>query len=160
MNTATTSSVLKIGSQGAAVKELQTLLNQYVYSPAMGDRLVVDGIFGAKTESRVKTAQYRYLLQRDGVVGAQTWQALKTNTAPIATKPILRRGSTGVEVEIAQTVLKEGGYYKSTVDQIFGQTTEAAVRAFQHDRQLQVDGVIGLKTWKALEALATYLTID
>lgn len=160
MNTATTSPVLKIGSQGAAVKELQTLLNLHVYSAAMGDRLVVDGIFGAKTEDRVKTAQYRYLLQRDGVVGAQTWQALKTNTAPIATKPALRRGSTGVEVEIAQTVLREGGYYKSTVDKNFGQNTEAAVRAFQHDRQLQVDGVIGLKTWQALENLATFLTFD
>ena len=160
MNTTITSPVLQKGSQGAAVKELQTLLNRYVGTGSIGGPIAVDGIFGSVTENRVKTAQYRYLLKRDGIVGAQTWQALRANAAPIAAKPILRRGSTGSDVEIAQGLLKDGGYYKSAVDQIFGQHTEAAVRAFQQARQLQVDGVIGAKTWKAFENLAVFLTFD
>jgi len=160
MSTAITSPILQKGSQGAAVKELQTLLNRHFGTASIGGPIAVDGIFGTITENRVKTAQYRYLLQRDGIVGAQTWQALRANAAPITNKPVLRQGSTGIDVEIVQGLLKEAGYYKSVVDQIFGQNTEAAVRAFQRDRQLQVDGVVGAKTWKALEDLATFLTFD
>lgn len=160
MTTITTSPVLKKGSQGDAVKELQKLLNRHFATRSIGGPIVVDGIFGSATESRVKTAQFRYLLQRDGIVGASTWQALRVNAAPIATKPVLRRSSTGIDVEIIQGLLKDSGYYKSVVDQVFGQNTEAAVRAFQRDRQLLVDGIVGAKTWKAFEDLATYLTFD
>lgn len=160
MNTTVNSPVLQKGSQGAAVRELQTLLNRYVGTQSIGGPIAVDGIFGPTTEERVKTAQYRYLLKRDGIVGSQTWQALRGNAALIATKPILRRGSTGADVEIIQALLKEAGIYKSIVDQIFGQQTETAVRTFQRDRQLQVDGVVGTKTWKALENTAIFLTFD
>lgn len=160
MTTTTSSPVLKKGSQGAAVKELQTLLNRHFSKPAIGLPIAVDGIFGSKTEERVKIAQYRYLLQQDGIVGSQTWQALRTNTAPIAAKPVLRRGSTNMDVAIVQGLLKDIGLYKSAVDQIFGQNTEAAVRDFQRQNQLQVDGVVGAKTWKALENVAIFQTFD
>jgi peptidoglycan hydrolase-like protein with peptidoglycan-binding domain len=36
----------------------------------------VDGRFGAKTESAVKTLQQQYSLSVDGVVGTQTWQVV------------------------------------------------------------------------------------
>ena len=63
------SPILKRGSQGSAVKELQTLLNQRVAA-----NLTVDGIFGAKTEAAVKTVQSIFFLTIDGIVGANTWQ--------------------------------------------------------------------------------------
>lgn len=155
MTTATTASpILKKGSQGSAVKELQTLLNRYFSDLSIGGQIAVDGIFGSKTEENVKLVQYRSLLQRDGIVGPQTWQTLRTNRAPVAMKPILRRGSTGIDVGIVQQVLKDAGFYQSIVDQIFGLKTEAAVRAFQRRYELQVDGVVGSKTWSALESEA------
>ncbi len=160
MTTATTFPILKNGSQGAAVQELQTLLNYYFGIPALGGPIAVDGIFGAVTENRVKIAQYRYLLKQDGIVGSQTWQALRTNTAPIAVKPTLRRGSQGTDVEIIQRLLKDGGFYQSAVDQVFGPQTEASVRAFQRDRRLVGDGVVGPKTWAVFEELAILLTFD
>jgi len=160
MTTSTPLPVLQKGSQGAAVKELQTLLNKYIGMPSIGGPIAIDGIFGNATEARVKLAQYRYLLQMDGIVGKLTWQALKANAALLASKPVLRRNSMGIEVEIVQKLLKEGGYYKSTVDQVFGQNTEKAVQAFQRDRQLVADGIVGLKTWQECEKLAIYLAFD
>lgn len=160
MNTSVTSPILSKGSQGAAVKELQTLLNRYVGTPSIGGPIAVDGIFGSTTEARVKLAQFRYLLKSDGIAGLQTWQALRANAAPITTKAILRRGNTGSDVEIVQNLLKQIGLYKSAIDQVFGQNTEAAVREYQRINQLQVDGVVGSKTWKVLETTAIFLTFD
>ena len=81
-------------------------------------------------------------------------------TAPVATKPVLRRGSTDIDVAIVQDLLKTIGLYQASVDQIFGAKTEAAVREFQQRGQLQVDGVVSAKTWKSLESLATFQTFD
>ncbi len=146
---------LQIGSQGAAVKTLQELLNRRVSH----DYLVsVDGIFGEKTKRAVEIFQYIKLLRRDGIVGEKTWKALQTNTP--AAMPVIRLGSQGEAVAIAQTVLKTGGFYKGAVDSKFGPQTEAAVRALQAGGNLVVDGVIGNQTWVSISNLATYLAFD
>jgi len=59
-------------------------------------------------------------------------------------------GSKGPEVEKIQKKLKERGLYNGPIDGIFGGGTEAAVRKFQADNNLQADGVVGAKTWEAL----------
>ena len=150
---------LKLGSTGAAVKELQKLLKQRV--PIVSN-LEVDGIFGEITKLAVEVFQYRVFLKRDGIVDSKTWEALyagKRNDLPL-----LRRGSRGDDVARVQDVLKFplitgeymgfDGYYFGVVDGDFGAKTEAAVKAFQQDRDLLVDGVIGAKTWEALMELA------
>jgi peptidoglycan hydrolase-like protein with peptidoglycan-binding domain len=63
------------------------------------------------------------------------------------------------QVMIAQTVLRDGGYYKAAIDGDFGGKTEAAVRAFQSTENLVADGMIGNLTWKALSSLAGQLSI-
>lgn len=51
----TNDTVLKKGSQGQKVKELQVLINKRLEAANMGfPKLVEDGIFGAKTESRLQ----------------------------------------------------------------------------------------------------------
>lgn len=55
-------------------------------------------------------------------------------------------GSTGSEVRNIQSVLKKLGYYKGTVDGIYGSQTKNAVRTFQRDCGLTQDGVCGSKT--------------
>ena len=74
--------ILSYGSSGEDVKELQKALNNAGYS------LDVDGEFGAKTQSTVKSYQKSMGLAVDGIVGNNTWTSLsnsdmKSNTSKV-----------------------------------------------------------------------------
>lgn len=74
-------------------------------------------------------------------------------------KPTIRRGDRGPYVKLCQEDLMALGYSvgSSGADGIFGKNTEAGVKAFQKDhddrdgRALKVDGIVGEKTWGALD---------
>lgn len=55
-------------------------------------------------------------------------------------------GSRGNEVRQIQTKLKQLGYYKGSVDGIYGNSTKNAVIAFQKSCGLTADGIAGPKT--------------
>lgn len=59
-------------------------------------------------------------------------------------------GSRGNEVKQIQEKLKRWGYYKGSVDGIYGSQTLAAVKSFQRKNGLTVDGIAGDKTLKAM----------
>lgn len=59
-------------------------------------------------------------------------------------------GSRGNEVRRIQTKLKELGYYKGSVDGIYGIATQKAVRSFQKNCGITADGIAGPKTLKFL----------
>lgn len=63
--------------------------------------------------------------------------------------PLLRWGSRGDKVRLAQKELNEAG---ATLDEdgIFGRLTYRATIAFQTERGCKVDGIIGPETWSAL----------
>jgi len=63
----------------------------------------------------------------------------------------LKKGSKGAKVTEAQKMLKNLGYYNSTIDGSFGAVTEQAVKKFQKaNTGLAVDGWIGPVTCKRL----------
>lgn len=66
-------------------------------------------------------------------------------------EPVLKRGSTGQPVKDFQQGLKDLGYDPGPVDGTFGGDTEAAVKAFQSDRGITADGVVGPTTWLNLD---------
>lgn len=66
-------------------------------------------------------------------------------------EPVLKTGSTGQPVRDLQQGLKDLGYDPGQIDGSFGPQTEAAVKAFQGDRGITVDGVVGPITWLNLD---------
>lgn len=64
--------------------------------------------------------------------------------------PVLKKGSKGEDVKELQKILNKFGY-NLVVDGIFGTNTETAVLSFQKLKGLLVDGIVGPKTWAALE---------
>ncbi len=66
---------LRQGDSGQDIEFLQQLLNNALYSDPkdINKRLVVDGIFGRKTEDVIRIFQGP---NNDGIVGSKTWRAL------------------------------------------------------------------------------------
>lgn len=71
-------------------------------------------------------------------------------TASAAETVVLKSGSTGAQVRTLQTKLKNWGYYRGTIDGIYGSGTKAAVIKFQKKNGLTADGIVGAKTAAAL----------
>ena len=82
---------------------------------------------------------------------------LSANATPLSavlmpTRPTLRKGSRGEAVKEMQTLLISKGYDlgKWGADGAFGKQTLAAVKAFQKNRGIKVDGIVGKYTWSWL----------
>ena len=131
------------GATGEPVRRAQRALRR---TPDLG--LLVDGIFGSKTEAAVKTFQRGKGLTVDGIVGPRTWAALPDG-GPM---PTLQQGSTGDVVRSLQQVLTNGaaGEWNTTpqgVDGDFGPHTRSSVEAFQRWGHVTADGIVGDETW-------------
>lgn len=152
-------STWQIGSTGDKVRQIQAIVG-----------VPQDGVFGPQTERGVIQWQRNLGVSADGVWGPQTEQATHdlfvflsnlqavSQVAPNneffaalndARSQTLRQGSSGDAVKILQVGLNGKGY-ALIGDGIFGPATDNAVRRFQSDNGLAVDGVVGPQTWNAL----------
>lgn len=59
-------------------------------------------------------------------------------------------GSKGEKVKQVQEKLKRWGYYSGNIDGIYGSGTQSAVKKFQKNNGLSVDGIVGKKTAAAM----------
>jgi peptidoglycan hydrolase-like protein with peptidoglycan-binding domain len=66
--------------------------------------------------------------------------------------PALKQGLCGPEVEYLQRQLEAAGFFEGPVGCMFDARTKAAVMAFQRARGLEVNGIVGPRTWAALDA--------
>lgn len=126
----------------------------------------VDGLYGAETEAAVLAFQQDEGLFVDGVVGEDTLTRLEliepeplvddSSAEPVEPNvdlvddqaPTVDVGASAIAN--VQLVLADLGYYRGAIDGIVGGETQAAILAFQRDRGLVVDGVIGSETLVAL----------
>lgn len=69
---------------------------------------------------------------------------------------ILKAGSRGEEARKLQERLSIIGYTPGAADGHYGAKTKAAVAAFQKDAGLVTDGIVGAKTWAALDEIKIY----
>jgi len=150
---------LKLGSTGDDVKRVQRSIVRDGYRSTANDLGLngaedVDGIFGPRTDTAVRRFQETRGLVVDGVVGLITWAALPLKEAA----PEIARAAHGATVTALQTVLARlpdptNAYYRGTIDGDFGTVTDAAVRSYQGDRALAVDGIVGEQTWLSAVSL-------
>ena len=169
-------SPLRQGDSGTAVFTLQRQLNRIAKDYPFFGKLTVDGVFGPRMVSTVKTFQRQFNLTADGVVGRQTWYKIsyiyvsvkdlaeltsegETSSGTLSDGSwggtALRTGSTGSAVEQVQFWLNTLAQYESAipslaVDGRYGASTASAVRAFQRRYGLTVDGVVSRETWNAI----------
>ncbi len=78
------------------------------------------------------------------------WQPSGSGNVQVTVDCNLCNGSTGRAVYVLQALLLSHGYGAGGVDGIFGSGTEAAVRDFQYQNALEVDGVAGKQTFGKL----------
>lgn len=84
------------------------------------------------------------LTQYDGVVTGKRPAVQQT------ARSTLKKGSRGADVTYLQQRLVANGYYVGEIDGDFGRKTEIAVKAYQAEHGLVVDGIVGARTWAKL----------
>lgn len=106
-----------------------------------------DNIYGPDTKRHlVKTLQHELNIQcgagiaEDGIWGPRTRAACIN----------VRRGASGNITRVLQGALICHGYSTNGFDGIFGGGTESAVRSYQRDHGLSVDGIAGKGTFGSL----------
>lgn len=161
-HTAFGAAILKKGAKGGDVYELQGRLRHLGFYTGS-----VDGVFGQRTYLAVRLFQYEFGLKIDGVVGPKTklklWKSTKhwrPGARAKAKETILKRGARGGDVWDLQGRLKYIGFYTGKVDGHYGERTYRAVRLFQYEFGLKIDGVVGGKTLQKLRAATKNYTPD
>ena len=135
---------LSIGATGHDVRRLQRI---FVMTKTLAPSNIT-GTFDVATEQAVKDFQQGAGLTVDGIVGPATWQALPADP----NTPVLALGASGSVVTALQQGLKKYSTPATDpgpADGDFGPKTEAAVKAYQQDRGVHVDGIVGDQTWWA-----------
>lgn len=145
-----TYATLREGDTGSAVKNLQYALYELGYYDGR-----LDSDYGSTTSDAVRAFQIQNNISPvDGVAGNKTLQKLYSSSAKAAAAATseyetLREGSKGSDVVEMQECLVQMGYL-ADVTGVYDSATTAAVKAFQRNNGLSVDGTAGNETLKKL----------
>ena len=132
------------------VKHIQERLQHYGYYTGK-----IDGIYGSGTLAGVRAFQEANGLRVDGAVGASTLTKLDSNNAVSkssigTTYTKLKLNDSNATVKYVQKKLWALGYYNGDWSGVFGNETWKAVKVFQANNGLKVDGIVGPRTWDTL----------
>lgn len=145
-----TYATLREGDTGSAVKNLQYALYELGYYDGK-----LDSTYGATTSDAVRAFQIQNSISPvDGIAGNKTLQKLYSSAAKAASAATteyetLREGSKGNAVVEMQECLMQMGYL-ADVTGVYDSATTNAVKAFQKNNGLSVDGTAGNETLKKL----------
>lgn len=139
------SGTYKITDRGNDVKVIQQQLVSLGYMQSKH----VTGYFGEITQSAVIKYQKDNNLKTDGIVGKATLSSLFD--VKINQNRSYKLEDEGEDVKALQRLLIQKGYLGSKYDTgYFGSLTLEAVKKFQKDHNLKVDGIAGKKTLEKL----------
>jgi N-acetylmuramoyl-L-alanine amidase len=149
--------VLRRGDTGPAVAEIRTTLAGLGLLPADEAVPAEAAAYDPAVEHAVSTFQQQRGLIADGMVGPATYRALRDATYQLGARPLAYLVSSpvsGDDVMTLQERLLELGYDAGRANGVFGAQTEAALRNFQRDYGLTVDGICGAETVRGLRQLS------
>lgn len=141
---------LSQGDTGTRVKQLQQRLKELGYFTAN-----VGGNYLAETTKAVKAFQDALGLNRTGVATAALQRKLFASSAPANTSNTdsyikLQRNDTGAWVTALQNRLKELGYFRGSVDGVYGSSTVSAVKLFEKAYGKTPTGIASISLQKTL----------
>ena len=117
-------------------------------------RTGADGIFGFQTEKAVRQFQIDNSLSADGIIGPLTWEKLEDSTIVISSSypgSIIGMGARGDNVvKIQKELIRRGYNVPGGTDGQYGSGCREIVKKFQSDSGLEIDGVVGKRTWDTL----------
>lgn len=148
---------LSLGSRGPEVRTIQGQLQKLGYF-----KRLPTGKFGPLTKAAVIRFQTDTGLTPNGIVDDSTESALQqhstgSNSAPstpASQRPKLRIGDRGADVKSLQQILTDVEAYSGKINGQFDDSTLDAVKQFQKDNGLAVDGIVGPRTWSVLSSFA------
>ena len=139
----------------------------------VGDGTVIEamGTINGVTTTRVTAGKWTHWGELVGIDYVNTGNESSSNVISTGAaggvekspsgQPTLRRGSKGDAIRELQTMLDKLGYDLGPcgIDGDFGKATEAAVRSFQSDHRLTVDGIAGPATYGELEKSVNAISV-
>jgi N-acetylmuramoyl-L-alanine amidase len=145
--------VLRVGASGAAVGELQQCLAAAGFATPADEH----EHFGADTGTAVREFQAKRGLRVDSVCGLETWSALIESGYALGDRLLFlgRPFVRGDDVATLQRRLNMLGFHAGREDGIFGPQTERALREFQLNFGLAVDGQCGRATLRGLDQVGS-----
>ena len=126
----------------------------FKYDPSLENPYYHVGVYIGNGKVIEAQGTYKGVVQ-SGLFGWSHYGYWKNVDWGKSTMDILQKGSRGGAVALLQTRLNALGYDCGAADGIFGDKTDAAVRAFQAANDLPRDGIVGEATWNALNAAST-----
>ena len=137
LDAATLEALTHVDPASATAKDVQQRLIDLGYLQG-----TADGVIGPKSTDALKLFQRLNGLKADGKASSTTLEALFAAEA-IALPATLSSGSKGAEVLKLQQRLRQFGFLEGEPDESYGQSTAAAVKAFQQHliEQGYTDGI-------------------
>lgn len=137
---------------GNVAKGQQWLNTNYgaLIKSSCGGLLKVDNDYGAKSRAGALAVFKDVANRKFGCHLTPSNSNFLGDTKTAAANALTKRGSNGTFTYLVQFILSGKHYYFSSMDADFGTGTENAVKSFQRDRGLTVDGQVGANTWYAL----------
>ncbi len=141
---------LKLGSIGREVEDVQRRLAE-LDVPCDDE----PGVFAVRTDAAVRTFQQHRGLPADGIVGDDTWRLLVGAAFRLDDRVLYRTRPMfqGDDVRDLQRRLNRLGFDAGYDDGLYGRQTSEAVRDFQLNGGLHVDGIAGPRTVDLLRRL-------